>query len=157
MATIPTSIWRNPIHFLAFGCGAGAIPGIPGTYGTAVAIIPYLWLQDLPLVWYASVCLVAFIFGVWICEITTRAVGVEDHPGIVWDEIVGFWLTMMAAPKGWMWIGLGFILFRIFDIWKPWPIRTVERATHGGFGIMIDDVLAAVPAAAILQFIAWKY
>lgn len=153
----PISIWRHPAYFLAFGCGSGALPGMPGTYGTMAAMIPYYWLQDLPLSIYLAVCAIAFVFGVWICEITTRALGEEDYPGIVWDEVVGYWLTMIAAPKGWIWMGLGFVLFRIFDIWKPWPIRQIERNTRGGFGIMIDDVIAAIPAAAMLQLIGFMY
>jgi len=149
--TVPASVWRNPVHFLAFGCGAGAIPVAPGTFGTLVAIPLYLILQPLPLLYYLLVVAVMAVFGIWLCGRTAADIGVHDHGGIVWDEIVGYLLTMIAAPSGWLSVVLGFALFRLFDITKPWPIRLADRRLGGGFGIMFDDVLAAVYAGLLLQ------
>lgn len=150
----PKSVWKNPVHFVAFGFGAGALPYAPGTWGTVVAIPLYLFIQDFSLSVYLTVLLLAAIFGVWICHVTEQDLGVVDHSGIVWDEIVGFLCTMIAAPRGWGWILLGFVLFRVFDIIKPWPISFVERRVGGGSGIMLDDIMAAVPAWLILQAVA---
>jgi phosphatidylglycerophosphatase A len=144
-------LWRNPIHFLALGFGSGCAPFAPGTFGTLAAIPLYLLLQRLPLLPYLAVVGLAFGFGVWICGRAARDLGVHDHPSIVWDEVVGYWLTMTAAPPGWAWIVLGFALFRLFDILKPWPIQAADRRVGGGFGIMFDDVLAGVYAWLALQ------
>jgi len=148
---LPRTIWTRPSHFLAFGCGAGAMPVAPGTFGTLVAIPVYLVLAPLPLVFYAAVVTGMLLLGIWLCHVTARDLGVHDHSGIVWDEIVGYLLTMTAAPPGWMWIVAGFILFRLFDILKPWPIYLADRKVGGGFGIMLDDVIAAVYAWLLLQ------
>ncbi|MCL6415058.1 phosphatidylglycerophosphatase A [Aestuariirhabdus sp. Z084] len=153
MADTPASVWRNPIHFVAFGFGSGASPKAPGTVGTLAAIPFYLLLQYLPLANYLLVVLVAFVVGCWLCEITSRDIGVHDHGGIVWDEFVGFWITMIAAPPGWLWIVIGFGLFRFFDILKPWPIRWLDKKVGGGFGIMIDDVLAGLFALVVMQLL----
>jgi phosphatidylglycerophosphatase A len=147
--------WSNPIHLLAFGFGSGAMPKAPGTWGTLAAIPIFLLIQDLPLISYLALLLVMTVVGVWICDVTTRALGVHDHPGIVWDEIVGYLITMIMAPEGWFWLVVGFVLFRIFDIAKPWPIRFIDRSVKGGFGIMLDDVLAGVMALACLQLISY--
>lgn len=141
----------DPRHFLALGFGSGLVPKAPGTMGTVMAIPFFLLLQQLPLWGYLLVLLGAFLLGIWLCGVTARNLGVHDHPGIVWDEFVGYWLTMTAAPAGWLWVLLGFCLFRIFDIAKPWPIRQVDRRVGGGFGIMFDDVLAGVYAWLVLQ------
>lgn len=151
--SVPDSVWRKPLHFLAFGCGAGAIPVAPGTFGTLVAIPLYLLLQHLPLLAYLGVVLLMTVVGIWLCDRTAAEIGVHDHSGIVWDEIVGYLLTMIAAPPGWLAVVLGFVLFRLFDIVKPWPIRQADRRVGGGFGIMLDDVLAAIYAGLILQLI----
>ncbi len=154
-ANTPASVWRNPIHFAAFGFGAGAIKVAPGTCGTLVAIPLYILLHDLPLLMYISITAALFLLGVWLCQITTRDLGVHDHEGIVWDEIVGYLITMTAAPLesavGWLWIVVGFVLFRLFDIWKPWPINLLDRHVKGGFGVMIDDVGAAIYAWLVMQ------
>lgn len=142
---------RDARHFLALGLGSGLVPKAPGTMGTIAAVPLYLLLQNLPLWSYLLVLLAAFLVGIWLCEVTARNLGVHDHPGIVWDEFVGYWLTMTAAPQGWLWLLLGFCLFRIFDILKPWPIRNVDRRVGGGFGIMLDDVLAGIYAWLVLQ------
>ncbi len=143
---------RNPIHLLAFGLGSGLARKAPGTFGTLAAIpVWWLFLQDIPLWLYSTVLIVAFVVGVWLCDRTSRDMGVHDHGGIVWDEWVGLWLTFWLLPSGWFWIVLGFALFRFFDIIKPWPIRWLDRHVHGGFGIMIDDVLAGLFALAGVQ------
>lgn len=142
---------RDPRHFLALGLGSGLMPKAPGTMGTVAAVPLLLLLQGLPLWVYLLAVLLAFLLGIWLCEVTARNLGVHDHPGIVWDEFVGYWVTMTAVPPGWQWLLLGFCLFRIFDILKPWPIRQVDRRVGGGFGIMFDDVLAGIYAWLVLQ------
>ncbi|HHH36516.1 MAG TPA: phosphatidylglycerophosphatase A [Gammaproteobacteria bacterium] len=146
----PPSIWRNPVHFLAFGCGAGAAPWAPGTFGTLAAVPLYLLVRDLPLGIYLLLTGTLFAVGVWLCGSTARDIRVHDHPGIVWDEVVGFFLTMTAAPPGWHWLVGGFLLFRLFDVWKPWPVRLLDRRVGGGLGIMLDDAVAALYAALLL-------
>lgn len=152
MNKAPASIWRNPVHFLAFGFGSGASPWAPGTAGTLLAVPLYFLLVNfLSLPLYIAMLLVTFIFGCWLCEKTSADLGVHDHGGIVWDEFVGYWLTMLALPVSWTWALAGFILFRFFDILKPWPIRWIDKKVTGGFGIMLDDVLAAVYAGGLLH------
>lgn len=144
---------RNPVHLLAFGFGSGLSPKAPGTAGTIVALLLYLPLSQLSLPLYIVVTAVATLVGIWLCGVTSRDLGVHDHGGIVWDEFAGFWITMIAAPAGWIWLVLGFILFRVLDILKPWPIKWVDSKIHGGIGIMLDDVLAGIMAALCLQAI----
>lgn len=154
MASTPRSVWRNPVHFLAFGLGSGAAPHAPGTFGTLAAVVIYLLLPASDPWLYSLVLLSSFVVGVWLCGRTARDIGVHDHGGIVWDEFVGYWLTMLMAPPGWFWIIAGFLLFRLFDIIKPWPIRWLDKHVHGGLGIMLDDVLAGIFALACLQLLA---
>jgi phosphatidylglycerophosphatase A len=144
----------NPVHMLAFGFGAGCSPKAPGTMGTLLAVGLYLPLAHLPLGGYLLVLLGVTLVGFWVCGRAAKDLGVHDHPGIVWDEIAGYLLTMTAAPSGWAWIVLGFALFRLFDIWKPWPIGWLDRRVGGGVGIMLDDLVAGVLAAACLQLVA---
>ncbi|HTR01536.1 MAG TPA: phosphatidylglycerophosphatase A [Candidatus Acidoferrum sp.] len=141
----------NPVHLLALGFGSGLAPKAPGTFGTLAAIPFYLLLALLPLPVYLLVLIVAFGFGIYICGKTARDLGVHDHGGIVWDEFVGLWLTMVAAPPAWPWIVAGFLLFRLFDIVKPFPISYLDRHIKGGLGIMIDDALAGTFAWLCLQ------
>ena len=118
--------------------------------------MPIFWfIQDLSWPIYLSWLLVTFALGVLWCERSSKALGVHDHGGIVWDEFVGYWITMFMAPKGWLWIVIGFVLFRLFDIVKPWPINWLDKKVAGGFGIMIDDVLAGIYAAICLQLLAY--
>lgn len=147
----PASVFRNPVHFLAFGLGSGAAPVAPGTFGTLAAVPLYLLLAQLSLPLYLLVLVLAFGLGIWLCERTSRDLGVHDHGGIVWDEFVGFWLTMVAAPEGWQWLLAGFLLFRLFDILKPFPINYLDRHVHGGLGIMLDDAVAGSFAWFALQ------
>lgn len=157
MASIPVSpkaILQSPIHFLAFGFGSGLSPKAPGTVGTLAAIPLYLLLVQLPVWGYALAIVLTFLLGIWLCGESSKRLGVHDHGGIVWDEFVGFWITMLFAPTGWVWIIVGFVLFRIFDIWKPYPICLADKYVHGGFGIMLDDVLAGIYALLVLQLIS---
>lgn len=148
-------VFTHPDHFFAFGFGSGLSPKAPGTVGTLVAI-PLFWLvQDLSWPLYLSWLLVTFVLGVYWCERSSRALGVHDHGGIVWDEFVGYWVTMFMAPAGWLWMLLGFVVFRFFDILKPWPINWLDKKVKGGFGIMVDDLVAGVYAFAVLQLIAY--
>ncbi|GAB3272889.1 phosphatidylglycerophosphatase A family protein [Parahaliea aestuarii] len=141
----------SPVHFLAFGLGSGLAPRAPGTFGTLAAVPLYLLAAQLGLVAYSAFLVLTFALGVYLCGRTSRELGVHDHPGIVWDEFVGYWITMCAAPAGWLWVATGFVLFRIFDILKPWPIGWLDRRVHGGLGIMLDDVVAGLIAWACLQ------
>ena len=147
--------WFNPIHLLALGFGSGAAPKAPGTCGTLVAVLIYWPLSQLSPEHYLLMLLVTSVMGIYICGQTAKDLGVHDHGSIVWDEFVGFWITMFAAPVGWVWVVVGFVLFRFFDIIKPWPISWIDKKITGGFGIMLDDVIAGVMAAVVLQGIAW--
>lgn len=149
--SVPPSVFRNPVHFLAFGLGSGAAPVAPGTFGTLAAVPLYLLLAQLPLLLYLLAVLLAFAVGVWLCGRCAADLGEHDHGGIVWDEFVGYWLTMLAAPEGWQWVLAGFVLFRFFDVLKPFPISYFDRHIHGGFGIMFDDALAGSFAWFVLQ------
>jgi len=145
------------LQFAAIGFGVGAVPGAPGTLGTALAVPLYLLLRELSPLAYLGVVALLFVAGIAICQAAQRHYGVYDHPAIVWDEIVGYLLTMCAAPPGWLWIAVGFALFRLFDIWKPFPIRRVERTVQGGLGTMLDDVLAAGYAFVALHVLVFFF
>lgn len=142
------------VLFVAQGFGVGRVAWAPGTFGTALAIPFYFIFASFGFFWYLPIVLVLFIAGIWICGVADRVLGTADHGSIVWDEIVGYLVTMLAAPAGWLWIVLGFVLFRVFDIWKPWPIRIVERRVRGGLGVMLDDLVAALFAWIALQLVA---
>jgi phosphatidylglycerophosphatase A len=141
---------RDPVHFLAFGFGAGLSPRAPGTCGTLVAM-PFVWfVMQYGFLIHLLVALLICIGGVWICGESARRLSVHDHAGIVWDEIAGYTVTMLAAPRDWYWLLVGFALFRFFDIVKPWPIREADHSLRGGLGIMLDDIIAGVFAGTIL-------
>lgn len=142
---------RNPVHILATGFGSGLSPIAPGTMGTVIAIPFYLLLAEFELIHYLMICVAGFVVGIWLCDRTAKDMGVHDHGGIVWDEMIGFLVSMIAVPSGWYWILAGFILFRLFDILKPWPISWLDRRVSGGFGIMLDDLVAGLFAVIILQ------
>ncbi len=148
---IPAKLLRHPWHFFSLGFGSGLAPFAPGTFGTLAAIPLYYLCRDLSLENYLLLIAVAFAIGVYWCDFTSKALGVHDHSGIVWDEIVGFFITMIAVPFSMVNIVIGFLLFRLFDIWKPWPIKWLDEKVSGGFGIMIDDVLAGIFALACLH------
>lgn len=147
----------NPWHFLALGFGSGLAKKAPGTFGTLAAIPLYLLLSPLPLVWYLLATAIAVVAGVYICDRASKDMGVHDHGAIVWDEVAGLLITMIAAPAGIVWLLVGFVLFRIFDILKPWPIRVLDARVHGGLGIMADDVLAGLFALACLHGLAYFF
>ncbi|AZQ09710.1 phosphatidylglycerophosphatase A [Shewanella khirikhana] len=147
----------NPWHFLALGFGSGLAKKAPGTFGTLAAIPLYLLLSPLPLVWYLLATVIAVVAGVYICDRASKDMGVHDHGAIVWDEVAGLLITMIAAPAGIVWLLVGFVLFRIFDILKPWPIRVLDARVHGGLGIMADDVLAGLFALACLHGLAYFF
>jgi len=153
LTRIPPRLLRNPLHLLSLGFGSGLAPVAPGTFGTLVAVPLYLLLAQLSLPWYLLVVVVGFAAGVYLCQYTSDALGVHDHGGIVWDEFVGYWITMIAVPLAWQWILLGFVLFRVFDIIKPWPVKIADVKMKGGFGIMLDDVLAGLYALACMHLI----
>ena len=152
---LPGWIWKRADSICACGFGTGAAPYAPGTFGTLAGLPFYWFMQDLSVIIYLLLVGIMFVVGVWVCQTTADALGVHDHPGIVWDEIVGYLITMTLAPTGWVWWVVGFLLFRLFDIWKPWPIIVLDKRVSGGFGIMIDDVLAGVYAALCLQWISF--
>ena len=154
---VPTlrELLTRSYHLFAFGFGSGLAPKAPGTFGTLAAIPVYWLIADLSLPLYGLWLVVTFALGVYWCDRSSRALGVHDHPGIVWDEMVGYWLTMFMAPAGWQWMLAGFVLFRVFDIAKPWPVSLADRKIHGGLGIMLDDIFAAIYAWVCLQALVW--
>jgi len=142
--------WRHladPVHCLALGFGSGLAPFAPGTFGSLVGLAFALALAPLGLAWNLVAVAVVVVAGVWICGESARRLGVHDHPAIVWDEVAGMMITMLAVPDAWWGPPLAFVLFRFFDIAKPWPIREVDHGMGGGAGIMLDDVLAGLFAA----------
>lgn len=146
---------RNPVHFLAFGFGSGLSSKAPGTMGTLAALPVWYLLAQLPLAGYLAGLLLVIAVGPYLCGKTARDLGVHDHGGIVWDEIAGFLLTMLLVPVS-VWMALiGFALFRLFDIVKPWPIGWLDKHVHGGTGIMLDDLVAALYAGGCIQGLLW--
>jgi len=143
-------VFGTPSGFLAFGFGSGLSPVAPGTMGTLVAI-PFIFaLKPLGNAGFWVALLLLFLLGVRLCGQVSRKLGVHDHGGIVWDEMVGYWLSVAFVPLQWPWLLAAFLLFRFFDILKPWPIRQLDKKVSGGFGIMIDDVVAALFTVIIL-------
>ena len=136
------SILSHPVHILAFGFGSGLMPRAPGTFGTLVAIPIFYIMAPLSQMTYALICALVIASGIFICGYSAKLLKVHDHPGIVWDEIAGYLLTMFGFAANWQNMLIGFALFRFFDIVKPWPIKWVDRKVTGGFGIMLDDVIA---------------
>jgi phosphatidylglycerophosphatase A len=146
-------VMTDPVHILAFGFGTGLAPVAPGTVGSLVGVL-LAWLTlDLGLIAQIGVAAFLIAFGVWVCGESARRLGIHDHGGIVWDEIAGMYVVLIVAPTTvWAWI-LAFGLFRAFDIVKPWPIRDLDHRIHGGVGIMLDDLVAALYAALLLVFL----
>ena len=140
----------NPVQLLAFGFGSGLSKKAPGTMGTLLAIPFYYCLIQFYADFYLPVLLLVVISGIWICGKAAEDIGVHDHGGIVWDEIAGYLLTMYWVGFSWQNVLIGFVLFRIFDIAKPWPINWLDKKVKGGFGIMVDDLLAGLMSAACL-------
>ncbi|MFT5838064.1 MAG: phosphatidylglycerophosphatase A [Flavobacteriales bacterium] len=143
----------NPVHFLAFGFGSGLAAKMPGTFGTLAALPLVVLLSHFSsFSVYLTVTILVCVLGIWICGKTAEDMGVHDDSSIVWDEVAGMLITMLAVPLSWQTVLVGFMLFRFFDILKPWPISYLDKYVHGGFGIMIDDVLAGLFALAGIQF-----
>lgn len=156
------ALLATPAGWLACGFGSGLTPVAQGTFGSLAALLPWLLLRDLPLPLYLLVLLAGFGVGVWACDVAGRALGVDDHRSLVWDEFIGQWLALVpllipallpTAGFAWWMLLAGFVLFRLFDVWKPWPIRWLDRRVKGGLGVMIDDVLAGVFAAVVLALV----
>ena len=156
-------LFAHPAHLIAFGFGSGLAPKAPGTVGTLLGL-PLFWLvmtaaPDFPN--RLILLIAAFLLGVWACGRTGRALGVADHGGMVWDEIVAFALVLLFVPAlpfppaGWLWTTVAFALFRLFDILKPWPIRLADARLKNGFGVMFDDLLAALYAIAVIKGLQW--
>lgn len=144
------TILTNPILFFAFGFGSGLVKKAPGTCGTLAAIPVYLLLAQTPLWFFSIFTLISIILGIKICGDAANLLGEHDFNGIVWDEIAGYLITLWFVPFSWQAVILGFVLFRFFDILKPFPINWVDKHVEGGLGIMIDDILAGVAAAVVL-------
>jgi phosphatidylglycerophosphatase A len=147
----------NPVLLLAFGLGTGLTPKAPGTAGSLLGVA-LAWLTlPLGLEMQLVVAITLMASGLWLCGEAARRLGVHDHPGIVWDEIAGMYLLLLvAAPEIIAWAA-AFLLFRLMDIWKPWPIRDLDHRLSGGVGIMLDDLLAALYAAVLLGFGGWLF
>lgn len=137
--------------WLASGLGSGLAPVAQGTFGSLAALLPWLLLRQLSMPLYLLVIVAGFAVGVWACNVAGRALGVDDHRSLVWDEFIGQWIALLPALLApWWAVVAGFALFRLFDVWKPWPIRWFDRHLKGGLGVMVDDVVAGVFAAAVL-------
>lgn len=147
--SIARQVIADPVHWFAFGFGAGLAPVAPGTWGSALAAGVYWLIAPVTMSTLAATVVIMFIAGIWICGISARRLGVHDHSGIVWDEIVGMLVVLMFLPPEPLWICTAFFAFRLFDIWKPWPIRDVDHSVSGGLGIMLDDILAAAYATLL--------
>lgn len=153
-STTAYRLLRDPGGIIATGFGAGLAPHAPGTVGTAVALLPWLALRELPLWGYLLALLLSFALGVWAANRVIAKIRIEDPGLVVWDEFVGLWITLIAAPPGWQWMLAGFVLFRVFDIAKPWPVSWADAKIKGGFGAMFDDALAGLYALAVMQGMA---
>lgn len=137
----------HPAHWFALGFGAGLARKAPGTWGSLVGLLLFAPLMLLPLWCYLLVLVVAAMAGIYVCDKSARDWGVHDHGAIVWDEVVGMGIALVALPLTWTSLLLAFALFRLFDIWKPWPVSVLDQKLGGGWGIMADDMAAGVMAA----------
>jgi phosphatidylglycerophosphatase A len=148
------ALLKHPAGWLACGFGSGLAPRAQGTFGSLAAILPWLLMREWPMAIYAIALVVAFAIGVWACDVAGRLLGVDDHRSLVWDEFVGLWIALVPALVApWWAIVAGFALFRLFDVWKPWPIGWLDRRLKGGLGVMVDDVVAGVFAAVVLGLV----
>ncbi|MBP9722002.1 MAG: phosphatidylglycerophosphatase A [Gammaproteobacteria bacterium] len=148
-------IFKNPIYLLAFGLGLGLLPVMPGTFGTLLGVLFYWFNNTYFGISEFILIIISFILGIYICGKTARDINYHDHPGIVFDEVVGYFITMINIPFNIAYIIIGFLLFRFFDIVKPWPIRIIDQRMSGGMGIMFDDVLAGIYANILLNIIIY--
>ncbi len=149
-------MFSHPAPFIAFGFGIGLIRLAPGTFGTLLAFPIHAWLYprtgDLG---YVALLPVLFVIGIWACQVTGRRLGVHDHGGMVWDETIAFLIVLYFVPASPLWQAFAFLLFRLFDILKPAPIRHFDRSMRNGLGVMFDDLLAAF--YALLCLAGWKF
>ncbi|MFT6269765.1 MAG: phosphatidylglycerophosphatase A [Alphaproteobacteria bacterium] len=143
----------HPAHFLGFGFGSGLFPLMPGTMGSLAAIPLIIAMSYLAIIPYMIVTLIVAIVGIYICQKVTDDLGVHDHGAIVWDEIAGMMIVFIAVPISWHSLLIGFLLFRFFDIIKPWPISFLDKNVHGGWGIMVDDLVAGALSLICLHSI----
>tara|TARA_R110002020_G_scaffold112746_36_gene259459 strand:+ start:551 stop:1048 length:498 start_codon:yes stop_codon:yes gene_type:complete len=151
-------LMKHPLGWIAAGFGAGFAPKAPGTFGSIAALLPWwFFMKDLPLPAYLAVVAAGFALGWWAAHWVIHDTKIEDPGLVVWDEYVGVWITLLAAPAGWPWMLAGLVLFRIFDIAKPWPVSWADRKLHGGFGAMLDDALAGLYALAVLQLAVFVF
>lgn len=145
------ALLTHPAGWLALAFGAGLAPVAQGTVGSALAIVPWWLMRDIGLPAWGLVLIVGFALGIWACGESGRRIGVADHRALVWDEVIGQWITLLPALMApWWTVVAGFALFRFFDVLKPWPIRWLDRHVKGGVGVMLDDVVAGIFAAAVL-------
>ncbi len=148
-------VLTDPVNFMAFGFGTGLAPIAPGTFGSLPGIL-LAWLTlDMGIYVQLGIAAALFVAGIWICGESARRIGVHDHGGIVWDEICGMYVTLLLAPQTIIGFALGFGLFRLFDIAKPWPIRDLDHRLGGGLGIMLDDLVAALYVLILLTLYGW--
>ena len=150
-------IWTDPWVFIACGFGVGALPFMPGTYGTVVGVGLYWLIHSLPLWLFSLVLVAACLAGVLLCGRANKAFGTDDHPAAVWDEIAAFGWVMWGVPFNPILIVIGFVLFRFFDIVKFGPVRWLDRNLHGGWGVMLDDIVAAIFSCIVLHLICWAW
>ncbi len=148
-------VLTDPVNLLAFGFGTGLSPIAPGTVGSLLGVALAWLTMDLGLYVQLGVAVAISVAGIWICGESARRIGVHDHGGIVWDEIAGMYVTLLVAPPTILGYALGFVLFRVFDILKPWPIRDLDHRLGGGLGIMLDDLAAALYALVLLGLYGW--
>lgn len=147
-------LYSHPAHFVAFGFGAGLAPFAPGTFGTLLALgLYWLFAPHLGALAYLVLLVALFGLGVWACGKTGRALGAADHGGMVWDEVVAFLLVLFFTPPSLVWQAFAFLAFRLFDILKPPPIRHFDRTMKNGFGVMLDDIIAAFYALIVLAVV----
>ena len=151
------TVLRHPAGWIASGAGVGFAPFAAGTFGSVAALLPWWWLRELAPLPYLLAILATFAIGVWAADWVIRAIRVQDPSVVVWDEFLGLWITLFLAPSHWIWIAAGFVLFRIFDILKPWPVSWADNQVEGGFGAMLDDALAGLYAWIVLQSLAWYF
>jgi len=149
------TVLTDPVHFLAFGFGTGLAPFAPGTFGSLPGLLLFWLTLDFGLYVQLGVVVVLVAAGIWLCGESARRIGVHDHGGIVWDEIAGMYVTLLFAPPTVWGFVAAFVLFRFMDIVKPWPIRDLDHRIHGGLGIMLDDLVAALYALLLLAFGGW--
>lgn len=148
------ALLATPAGWLACGFGSGLAPVAQGTFGSLAAILPWLLLRQYSLSLNLAVIVIGFAVGIWACDIAGRVLRADDHRSLVWDEFIGQWIALLPALlASWWAIVLGFALFRLFDVWKPWPIRYLDRHLKGGLGVMADDVIAGIFAAVVLKLV----